>query len=195
MPIMTPGMTPLPGMPEAQHTPHTTHRPATMGGAPPQRPRSWIVLGAVAFVAIAAVTAVLARSPSTPAPTAASAMPAATSFRLVIDSTTPSGADVREGARFHGKTPVEITIENDSVQAAPRVFVVQADGYEPRTLTQGASRETVRHAIELHAVAAAVPSTTTSATTEKPKPVAKTVAKPVQSAASPPPKTDIILER
>ncbi len=186
---------------EAQHTPHTTHRPAMLADARPQPPRSpipYVLMGLVGFVAIALVTAFLARSPNAvPAPSTAPSTPnapASSVFRLVIDS-TPAGAEVREGTRVHGLTPIEITIEQESVQSSPRMFVLHARGYEPRTITQGPSKEAVRLSIELHPVPAALPTpTTVSTSTAAAKAVPKPAAKPVPSATAPP-KTDIILER
>jgi serine/threonine-protein kinase len=79
-----------------------------------------------------------------PAPSAAmSAAPPTDQFALTIDS-IPSGADVREGDRVLGATPLLITIDNASVSAAPRTFTVAKDGFQPYALAQGASQTSVR---------------------------------------------------
>jgi serine/threonine-protein kinase len=82
------------------------------------------------------------------------APPASDEFALTIES-IPSGADVREGDRVLGTTPLLVTIDNDSVRTTPRAFTVSKDGYAPYALAQGASRESVRLVAPLVAVAPA----------------------------------------
>jgi serine/threonine-protein kinase len=78
-------------------------------------------------------------APVAPPPAAA----AATHFTLRIES-NPPGADVREGDRVLGSTPFELSIDNDAVRTAPRVFTLVKDGFSPYAVTQGPSQEQVR---------------------------------------------------
>jgi serine/threonine protein kinase len=107
-----------------------------------------------------------------------SAAPAVDQFALTVDS-IPSGADVREGDRVLGITPLVLTIDNSTVSAAPRTFTVAKDGFQPYALAQGASQTSVRliaplvaatpaalspHAPAHHAPSHAQPSPTPSTT-------------------------------
>lgn len=67
----------------------------------------------------------------------------APTFELRIVS-KPSRALVKEGNKYLGRTPLEITIERASVAAAPRQFLLLSKGYRPYTLSQAESKTDVR---------------------------------------------------
>ncbi|MGO9711024.1 MAG: serine/threonine-protein kinase, partial [Polyangiaceae bacterium] len=94
-------------------------------------------------------------APPAPAPPLPSA-PA--HFTLLIES-VPPGADVREGDRVLGTTPLDLSIDNEAVRNTPRAFVLAKDGFMPYAVGQGASAENVHVVAPLVAIpAAAAPS-------------------------------------
>jgi len=74
--------------------------------------------------------------------------PANPSFTLQIDS-SPTGAEVFEGTRRLGTTPLQVSIDSASVAQAPRSFSVRKAGYLPYTIVQGASAKDARALAEL----------------------------------------------
>jgi serine/threonine-protein kinase len=140
-------------------------------------PRSYIV-GAAAIASALALGFVLLRPKALPDPASVSASVSAQAttaaapapsdeFALTIES-VPSGADVREGDRVLGTTPLLVTVDNDSVRVTPRAFTVSKDGYAPYALAQGASRESVRLVAPLVALAALAPTQPPSVATPAP---------------------------
>lgn len=80
--------------------------------------------------------------------------PTATNFTLAIDS-TPTGADVFEGATHLGTTPLQITIERASVEASPRTFSISKDGFVTARVVQGGDAvENIRSIVTLAPVEA-----------------------------------------
>jgi serine/threonine-protein kinase len=131
------------------------------------------------------------------------------SYTLTIES-TPSGAEVRDGDKVLGSTPLSLPIDRATVQREPRKFVVHADGYAPHTLYQGDSESSVRVVAVLEKQEATKPPATTtdapdtSASTAKPPvyagrnpppPPATTTAAQTTSRTPPPPPNDIKLSR
>ncbi|WP_438018038.1 serine/threonine-protein kinase [Sorangium sp. So ce315] len=131
-------------------------------GAQDARPgggRKAAILAAIGAVIVAAVVFVLTRSPAsseattTPAPAPAPApapTPAATSeqkgapsFMLIIES-IPPGAEVLEDGKSLGQTPLQLSIENEQVRAAPRRLTLQKEGFQPYSIVQGPSEMSVQ---------------------------------------------------
>jgi serine/threonine-protein kinase len=185
----------------------TRTSPGIKKGVAGPSPRSYIV-GAAAIASALALGFVLLRPKPLPPPAPATAQAstamapsASDEFALTIES-IPSGADVREGDRALGTTPLLVTIDNDSVRTTPRAFTVSKDGYAPYALAQGASRESVRLVAPL---VAAAPTPSASVATTAPGAAAgahvgggKRVAspKPATSASAPSrPDLDIRLNR
>ena len=116
----------------------------------------------VALVAVAAVGGfLLLGKKETPAPTAAPTPPssaAATqekgreSFTMMIES-MPAGASVMEDGQSLGTTPLQLSVQNDKVRAAPRRITVQKEGFQAYSIVQGPSEESVRVVATLVAVA------------------------------------------
>jgi serine/threonine-protein kinase len=118
------------------------------------RGRSPVVVGGVAVGLVAAVAVAIGASRSqktdTPPAVSAAAAPAAPatqvprkSFVLLVDS-VPSGAEVHEGDRVLGTTPMQLSIDNDAVHAEPRKLTVERDGFQRYSILQGASDDNVR---------------------------------------------------
>lgn len=192
---------------EAHVTPHTTSRPQTITGTQtlpmmigePKKRTPLIVIGAALAIGVFTLVFFLARKDSpagaTQPSTTATAEPP---FKLVLDS-TPAGAEVREGDRLHGTTPLTLTIEPASVADTPRTFVLSLAGHQPYTRVQGPSKESVHIVAALVAAAPEAPSsptvpgaTPTPPTAPTTKPTLKT-ATPKASATAPP--LDIIPKR
>jgi hypothetical protein len=102
-----------------------------------------------------------------------------------IDS-VPSGAEVYEGAQLLGTTPMQLSVDEQSVADAPRTFSVRKAGFLPYTVAQGGSAVDVRLLLPL-APAHGAPA----APTAKPK-KARIVAAP---SATPKPQGDIFMQR
>jgi serine/threonine-protein kinase len=153
--------------------------------AKPARSRALFALSAagVAAIAVVALTLGMNREHKQDQPPSTSAAPLATSprksFVLVIDS-NPGGAEVREGDRVLGTTPLQLTIDNEAVRADPRKLVVVHDGYQRYSILQGASDDNVRIIASLEPTPAETP----------PPPIASAKAAPVAAvpahAAKPP---------
>ncbi len=75
-------------------------------------------------------------------------------FTVRIES-APSAADVREGDRLLGTTPLELSIDNDAVLQAPRTFLLSKEGFAPYSVVQGASADRVRIVAQLVPLATA----------------------------------------
>jgi serine/threonine-protein kinase len=104
-----------------------------------------VVLGTVGLLdgsrhEAATPAATVAATPVETAP-----LPPATSshFTVRVES-TPAGADVREGDRVLGTTPIELSIDKEAARATPRSFTLVKDGFVPYPIVQGPSDETVR---------------------------------------------------
>jgi hypothetical protein len=62
---------------------------------------------------------------------------------VVFDS-FPSGADVLEGDKRIGATPMQTSLRNAGLEASPRKFRIVRTGFLPYEVMQGPSREPVR---------------------------------------------------
>jgi serine/threonine protein kinase len=131
---------------------------------------------------VAGFAAVLFLRNSAPAPVAtASVLPAvaappppaasAAQSEFSIDS-MPSGAQVTEGDRVLGVTPIQITIDNAQAKIAPRSFILSLDGYQSYSFTQGPDASSMRLVVVLSA------ATDTSAKRDKTIPHARRWAAP-----------------
>jgi len=131
------------------------------------RRRSQLVMGITAVGLLAAVAFAFGTSKS-PAnvPVAPTATPGTLSptprksFVMLIDS-MPSGAEVREGDRVLGNTPMQLSIDNDAVRAEARKLTVQQEGFQRYSILQGASDDNVR------IIATLVPQVAEAATSAK----------------------------
>ena len=65
------------------------------------------------------------------------------SFTLMIDS-YPQGAEVVEGGRVLGTTPIQVSVQNDDVRTQPRQITVRRAGFVPYSILQGPSDGNVR---------------------------------------------------
>jgi serine/threonine-protein kinase len=72
----------------------------------------------------------------------------ATAFSIALDS-NPPGANVYEGERLVGITPMQLKVERSSVSREPRAFVLKKDGYANATVVQGPSDGDVRSVVAL----------------------------------------------
>jgi len=156
-------------------------------------------LGALVIVgvAVARYTASLhVASPAAPTATTVAG------FTFAIES-TPSGASVFEGDALLGRTPLSLTIDNAAVGAAPRRFILRADGFEPYTIVQGPSDTAVRFRATLTPAPLAAPPSASSkpssalpvAPSSKPAPTRPTPSRKPAHAAPGPTSPDIRLER
>ncbi|WP_434044722.1 MULTISPECIES: protein kinase domain-containing protein [Sorangium] len=130
--------------------------------------RKGIVLVAVGVLAVAGIGVAMSQMrPSEPAPVAAPQEkppqvapppPDVSSFVLMVES-MPSGAEVLEDGKPLGNTPLQLSISNSSVRANPRRLTVRQEGYEPYSIVQGPSDQSVRLVATLTKRAAAPTST------------------------------------
>ncbi|WP_437577343.1 serine/threonine-protein kinase [Sorangium sp. So ce887] len=125
-------------------------------------------------------------------------------FVLMVES-MPSGAEVLEDGKLLGNTPLQLSISNSSVRANPRRLTVRQEDYEPYSIVQGPSDQSVRLVATLTKRAAA-PTSTPAAPTPPPQaaPVsrpysARPAPRPTPSPDAPPPPSprplDIQIER
>lgn len=104
--------------------------------------RRSLMIGIAGALLVGVVTgSYVLRSRATPAVVPAATAPAR--FSLSMES-VPSGAQVLDGDRVLGTTPLSIPIDNASVATGPRRFTLRLDGYEPYSVSQGASESSVR---------------------------------------------------
>ncbi|WP_437814510.1 protein kinase domain-containing protein [Sorangium sp. So ce1078] len=137
-------------------------------GAQEARPggRKAVILAAIGAVVVAAVAFVLTRNPApseattapppaaAPAPTGTPSDPkGAPSFMLIIES-IPPGAEVLEDGKSLGLTPLQLSIENEQVRAAPRRLTLQKEGFQPYSIVQGPSEMSVQTVARLAQAAA-----------------------------------------
>ncbi|EYF02898.1 serine/threonine protein kinase [Chondromyces apiculatus] len=80
-------------------------------------------------------------TPPVTATTAPDKRPA--SFTLMVES-TPAGASVMEDGKVLGTTPLQLSVQNDQARETPRRLTVQKDGFQPYSVVQGPSDESVR---------------------------------------------------
>jgi len=146
-----------------------------------------VMFGSLALGGIAIFFGVRDRpgDPSTASASAVSvAAPAASRFTLTLES-TPTGADVREGDAFLGRTPLDVSIDNVVVRTVPRSFTLSKDGFAPFTIVQGPSDVSVKIVTPLAPTPA--PPAASSAATVDTTPPAATARRGGASTARPPP--------
>ncbi|MGK3988952.1 serine/threonine-protein kinase [Sorangium sp. So ce136] len=164
--------------------------------------RKGIVLVAAGVLAVAGIGIAMSQMrPSEPAPAPAAApdkpqvaqAPADVgSFVLMVES-MPSGAEVLEDGKPLGNTPLQLSITNSSVRANPRRLTVRHEGYEPYSIVQGPSDQSVRLVATLTKQAAAAPTSAPAAPTAVPAAPAarpyygRPASRPAPPADSPPP--------
>ncbi|WP_437570505.1 MULTISPECIES: serine/threonine-protein kinase [unclassified Sorangium] len=165
--------------------------------------RKGIVLVAVGVLAVAGIGVAMSQMrPSEPPPAPAQpekpqvapAPPPADvgTFVLMVES-MPSGAEVLEDGKPLGTTPLQLSISNSSVRANPRRLTVRQEGYEPYSIVQGPSDQSVRLVATLTKRAAA--PTSSPAAPTPPPPVApaprpysgRPAARPTPTPDAPPP--------
>ncbi|AGP42236.1 serine/threonine-protein kinase [Sorangium cellulosum] len=165
--------------------------------------RKGIVLVAVGVLAVAGIGVAMSQMrptepPPAPAqpekPQVAPAPPPADvgTFVLMVES-MPSGAEVLEDGKPLGTTPLQLSISNSSVRANPRRLTVRQEGYEPYSIVQGPSDQSVRLVATLTKRAAA--PTSSPAAPTPPPPVApaprpysgRPAARPTPTPDAPPP--------
>ncbi len=105
-------------------------------------------------------------------------------FVLMVES-MPSGAEVLEDGKLLGNTPLQLSISNSSVRANPRRLTVRQAEYEPYSIVQGPSDQSVRLVATLTKRAAAPTSTPAAPTPPAPTPPPQ--AAPVSRPYSPRP--------
>ncbi|WP_437762514.1 serine/threonine-protein kinase [Sorangium sp. So ce281] len=164
--------------------------------------RKGIVLVAVGVLAVAGIGVAMSQMRSSeppPAPVAAQpekpqvAPPPADvgSFVLMVES-MPSGAEVLEDGKPLGNTPLQLSLLNSSVRANPRRLTVRHEGYEPYSIVQGPSDQSVRLVATLTKQAAAPTSAPAAPTpppaAPAPRPYAgRPAARPAPAPDTPPP--------
>ncbi|WP_437676121.1 serine/threonine protein kinase [Sorangium sp. So ce131] len=141
--------------------------------------RKGIVLIAVGVLAVAGIGIAMAQmrsgepTPAAPQPEKTLVAPPPAeggTFVLVVES-MPSGAEVLEDGKPLGNTPLQLSVSNSSVRSSPRRLTVRLDGYEPYSIVQGPSEQSVRLVATLSKSAPppSAPATTT-ATPNQPAP-------------------------
>ena len=132
------------------------------------------------------------QDPPPPLPTSAPTEKRAATFVLILES-SPAGATVLEDGNSLGTTPLHLSIQNDLVLANPRRLTVQKEGYQPYSIIQGPSEESVRLMASLVAVAAQPEATAEPAGGKKgprssgrgnPTPASTATAKPAATAGT-----------
>jgi serine/threonine-protein kinase len=126
----------------------------TKPGEPAPQGRKGILIAA-GILAVAGIALAVGRMssseptappPAPPAPekTAAQEEPSTRgAFTLTVES-MPPGAEVIEGEKAIGKTPLQLSIANESVRDQPRRLTLRLEGYEPYSIVQGPSDQAVR---------------------------------------------------
>jgi serine/threonine-protein kinase len=148
-------------------------------------------LGAWALRGAGSALPVAATSSSALTPEVPPKPPASSTFSLEI-AASEAGAQVFEGERPLGATPLRLTLDNASLLVAPRTFTVRKSGYAPYTIVQGPAQADLHVLAELALEPAAASAALHSPKTKKaPPPKAATADKP--KSANPP--SDIFMQR
>ncbi len=144
-------------------------RPPPEAESPPESKRSariGLIAGVVGAVLAAVVGLLLWSRPGpSPAPlppvalpdAAVAAPPPPAPFVLIVES-LPAGAEVFEGETRLGTTPLQLSIDAASVQAASRSFTLKLAGHAPYSIVQGPSATSVRIVAPLTAEAPPPPT-------------------------------------
>ncbi|AUX49017.1 protein kinase [Sorangium cellulosum] len=163
--------------------------------------RKGIVLIAVGVLAVAGIGIAMAQMRSSDSTPAAVPQPEKTlvapppadggTFVLVVES-MPSGAEVLEDGKPLGNTPLQLSVSNSSVRSSPRRLTVRLEGYEPYSIVQGPSEQSVRLVATLSKSAPPPSAPATTAAPSQPPPPSrpysgKSYAAPKAPAAPDPP--------
>jgi eukaryotic-like serine/threonine-protein kinase len=171
-----------------------TRRTAELPGRRKLRVALLLSAGLLAL-ATATGLALLLRGGEEPAPerAAAPAPQKVNAFALRVES-TPPGAEVFDGQRRLGETPLVVRLDNPELERAPKRFTLRLGGYEPFVFERGPSESDVSERAELEPLAQASPAVSAApapaATRQRRAPGAKPTAAPTPAAG-----TDIRLER
>ena len=141
----------------------------------------WLLLGAVGF-AVGGIWKIRAAASSAAPPqaTVSQVVPPVHDAQFVVRfESEPSGANVWEGDKLLGATPLSYSVAHSSVAGHPKAFRVQADGYAPFAISQGDSEQDVLVMAHLSALPSAPTPANATAT-----PVAKGTPKQGHPAAS-----------
>jgi eukaryotic-like serine/threonine-protein kinase len=175
--------------------------------------RKGILFAAAGLVCVAGVAVAVGRmsakepaAASQPEKPAASAAPVERGTFVLMLESMPSGAEVLEDGKSLGTTPLHLSIMSDSVRENPRRLTVRHEGYEPYSIVQGPSDQSVRLVASLTKTAPAPTATATpTATPATPSPPSRIYARgprvpppdPTPAPAAPPPRPglDIKFER
>jgi len=148
---------------------------------------AWVLRGAGSALPVAATPS------SAPSPEPPPKAPASSTFSLEI-AASEAGAQVFEGERSLGATPLRLTLDNATLLVAPRTFTVRKPGYAPYTIVQGPAQADLHVLAELAqepVVASAAAAPHSPKTKKAPPPKAATADKP--KPATPP--SDIFMQR
>lgn len=128
-----------------------SHRPVagTRVGAS-RRPRTYVVPVAILIFASFAAAMFVLRSggESRSEPTVPASGLAPSTFSLHLDS-RPSGAEVSEGSKHLGTTPLKLELSNERLEHQPRAFSVRLPGFRPEVLRQGPENKDLRVVLSL----------------------------------------------
>jgi serine/threonine protein kinase len=178
----------------AAESEHTRTSPGQKKEAPPRR-ASLVPLAGAAVVVLVAGGVLLLYPPQSPAPAPASSPVAsqapgpAAYFALRIES-VPPGANVREGDRVLGTTPLDLSIDNGTARRAPRSLTVTKDGYSTYALVQGPSEDDVHVVAALAPLPAAAASSVAAHASAAPPPPRRPGAPP-RGAGTTAPRSDL----
>ena len=119
---------------------------------------------------------------------------------MVILESVPTGADVYDGERRIGATPLQISIDKVQAQRQARSFTLRHPGYQPYSVVQGYSDDNVRLLASMSPEPPPVlkPAESAAAPIRAPVVVRKPAARPRPAASHSPaaaPPSDIRLQR
>ncbi|WP_050429471.1 serine/threonine protein kinase [Chondromyces crocatus] len=176
----------------------------------PSQGRGKVILLAVGVVAVAGIALAIGRlssstessAPPAPQPTesvAAAPLKDRSAFALMIES-IPSGAEVAEDGKTLGTTPLQLSINNEAVREQPRRLTVRHEEYEPYSVVQGPSEQSVRLVATLTKRGTPAPTSAPAVAPVNPGPrPSRVTSKPAATSeptTTPPPRPlDIKIER
>ena len=117
--------------------------------------RRWVVGGAALIgLAAAVVTLGIGRRQEAPPASSQETPPPEKNFKLSVES-LPPGAEVREGDRALGTTPLTLEVTPDSLRGGSRTLTLEKPGFFPYAVVQGRSTDDVRIVAKLLTLPAA----------------------------------------
>ncbi|HEV8245900.1 MAG TPA: serine/threonine-protein kinase [Polyangiaceae bacterium] len=172
--------------------------------------KRWLAIAAGAavltFAGLSAFSFLVKRADTQPPPqlsSAASATPASSEAFTLIITSLPTGAEVFEGQKRLGDTPLTLTVTIPADAAKSRVFSLRKAGYKPYVVEQGPAHGEVHlqaalvadepspSSLSANAAESAVPQVVPRRPAQRSAPAHKSAA----AAAAPPPASDIRLQR